>query len=152
MAKKKATKTARKAPKKASAAKPPGAADAIQRLDAEFMKAASAKNAAALVKAFYAPDAVLMPPNHALVEGRDNIQGFLQGLIDSGLTSIKLETTTTASAGDLAYGRGQYTLALSPPGGAPVQDVGKYVVVYRRQPNGAWRAVSDIFNSDQPGQ
>jgi ketosteroid isomerase-like protein len=149
MARKKATKTAKKAPKKAPA---PKAADAIRRLDAEFMKAANARNAGALVKAFYAPDAVLMPPNHAAVEGRANIQGFLQGLIDSGLTSIKLETTTIASAGNLAYGRGRYTLAMSPPGGAPVEDVGKYVVVYRREPSGAWRAVSDIFNSDRPAQ
>jgi ketosteroid isomerase-like protein len=152
MAKKKATKTAKKALKKAPAPKAPGAADAIRQLDTDFMKAANAKNAATLVKAFYAPDAVLMPPNHAAVEGRGNIQGFLQSLIDSGLTSIKLETTTIASAGDLAYGRGRYTLALSPPDGAPVEDVGKYVVVYRRQPGGAWRAVSDIFNSDRSTQ
>ena len=152
MAKKTATRSAKKAPKKAArraAPKPASAADTIHRLDAEFMKAANARNAAALVKAFYAPDAVLMPPNHGAVEGRAKIQGFLQGLIDSGLTSIKLETTTVASAGDLAYGRGRYTLDLTPPGGAPVQDVGKYIVVYRRQANGTWRAVSDIFNSDQ---
>ena len=32
---------------------------------------------------------------------------------------------------------------------ATFQDVGKYIVVYRRQANGTWRAVSDIFNSDQ---
>ena len=151
MAKKRSTKASR-SPKKAPARKPPGVTDAIHRLDAEFMKAANARNAGALVKAFYAADAVLMPPNHPAVEGRASIQGFLQGLIDSGLTSIKLETVSVSSADDLAYGRGRYTLALSPPEGAPVQDVGKYVVVYRRQPNGAWRAVSDIFNSDQPAQ
>src|SRR5262245_65864923 len=97
------------------------------------MKAANVKNAAALVKAFYAPDAVLMPPNHGAVEGRTKIAGFLQGLIDSGLTSIKLDTTTVTSAGDLAYGRGRYTLDLHPPGGTPIQDVGKYLVVYPRQ-------------------
>ena len=73
-------------------------------------------------------------------------------MIDSGLTSIKLDTTTVASAGDLAYGRGRYALDLTPPGGVPVQDVGKYIVVYRRQANGTWRAVSDIFNSDHPAQ
>ena len=155
MAKKKATKMAKKASKKA--AKPPApkvasAADAIHQLDAEFMKAASAKNAGSVVKAFYAPDAVLMPPGHPIVEGRASIQSFLQGLIDSGLTSIKLDTTTIASAGDLAYGRGRYALAISPPSGAPVQDEGKYVVVYRRQAGGAWRAVADIFNSDKAAQ
>ena len=149
MAKKKAaTRTAKKAPKKA-AKRPASAADAIRRLDAEFMKAADARNAGALVKAFYAADAVLMPPNHPIVEGRAKIQSFLQGLIDSGFTGIKLETTTVAGAGDLAYGRGRYTLSMAPPGGAPVQDVGKYIVTYRRQANGTWQAVADIFNSDQ---
>jgi len=155
MAKKTTSRTAKKAPKKAAKApapKPAGATDAIHQLDAEFMKAANAKNAGGVVKAFYAADAVLMPPGHAIVEGRANIQSFLQGLIDSGFTAIKLETTTVGSAGDLAYGRGHYTLSLAPPGGAPVQDVGKYIVVYRRQANGAWRAVADIFNSDQAAQ
>ena len=154
MAKKKATRSAKKGSMKAAkrtAPKAPRAADAIHQLDQEFMTAANARNAAALVKAFYASDAVLMPPNHGAVEGRAKIQEFLQGLMDSGLTSIKLETTSVASAGDLAYGRGRYALALSPSGGEPVQDVGKYIVVYRRQPNGTWRAVSDIFNSDEPG-
>ena len=152
MAKKTVTKAAKKTVKKAAkrpAAKPGGAADAIRRLDSEFMKAANAKNAGALVKAFYAEDAVLMPPNHPIVEGRADIQSFLQGLINSGFTGIKLETTTIASAGDLAYGRGRYNLSMSPPGGAPVEKVGKYVVAYRRQANGSWRAVADIFNGDQ---
>jgi ketosteroid isomerase-like protein len=153
MAKKKtATRTAKKAPKKAAKRPAPttaSAADAIRRLDAEFMKAADARNAGALVKAFYAADAVLMPPNHPIVEGRAKIQSFLQGLIDSGFTGIKLETTTVAGAGDLAYGRGRYTLSMAPPGRAPAEDIGKYIVTYRRQANGRWQAVADIFNSDQ---
>ena len=155
MAKKKkktASRTVKKAPNKAAKRPAPArarAADAIRRLDAEFMKAADARNAGALVKAFYAADAVLMPPNHPIVEGRANIQGFLQGLMDSGFTGIKLETTTVVDAGDLAYGRGRYTLSMAPPGGAPVQDVGKYIVTYRRQADGTWWAVADIFNSDQ---
>lgn len=150
MAKKMSKKTARKPVKKKMGEKPGGAAPAIQRLDVEFMKAVSARDAAALVRGFYAPDAVLMPPNRPIVEGREQIQGFLQGLMDSGLRGIKIETTSTASGGDLAYGRGRYTLSLAPPGGAPVHDTGKYVVVYGRQANGGWRAIADIFNSDQP--
>jgi ketosteroid isomerase-like protein len=117
------------------------------------MQAARNRDAGTLVKVFYAADAVLMPPNHPGVTGRKAIQDFLQGLIDGGLTSIKLETKVTASGGDLAYGRGRYTLSMSPAGAAaPVEDVGKYVLVYRRQPSGSWQAVADIFNSDQAGQ
>lgn len=131
-------------------AKPASADQAIHQLDADFMQAANAGNAAGLVKAFYSADAVLLPPNRPIVQGRRDIQGFLQGLMEAGLTAIKLETTSVASAGDLAYGRGRYTLSLNPPDGAPIEDRGKYVVVYRRQANGSWRAVADIFNSDQP--
>lgn len=155
MAKKVAPRKAKTARKKAPskpAVKGMGAADAIRRLDEEFMKAADARNAGAIVKAFYGSGAVLLPPNHPIVEGPAAIQRFFQGLLDGGFTSIKLETTTVASAGDLAYGRGRYVLAMSPPAGAPVQDTGKYVVVYRRQANGGWRAVEDIFNSDQGAQ
>lgn len=125
------------------------AEEAIRRLDEEFMKMAGAKDAAALVKAFYAEHAALLPPNHPIVEGRVNIQNFFQGLMDSGFKSIKLSTTTIESSGDLAYGRGVYQLSLTPPGGAPVEEQGKYVVAYRRQPDGSWRAVADIFNSDK---
>jgi ketosteroid isomerase-like protein len=153
MARKATTRTttrgsARK-PKKRARAKPPDASQAIRQLDGEFMRAAESRDAAALVRAFYASNAVLMPPNHAAVSGRTAIQEFLQGLMDGGLTRIKLETAVTASADDLAYGRGRYTLSMSPESGEPVEDVGKYIVVYRRQPNGPWRAVADIFNSDK---
>lgn len=156
MAKRVPRKPARKAPKgagkpaKKAAAKPGGAAAAIRRLDAAFMKAVNAKDVGALVAAFYAPDAALLPPNHPIAEGRDSIRGYLQGLVDAGLSGITLETTKIVSAGDLAYGRGRYTLTLSPPGGATVQNTGKYIVCYGRQANGSWRAVDDIFNSDNP--
>ncbi len=156
MARKSAKKPMKKMARRKSAPKGAGrldsAAATIRRLDAEFMRAANALDAGALVKAFYAKDAVLLPPNNPAVEGHDGIRQMLQGIMDGGMTSMKLETTTIASAGDLAYGRGRYSLSIQPPGGAPVTDVGKYVVVYRRQPGGTWRAVADIFNSDQPAQ
>jgi ketosteroid isomerase-like protein len=91
-----------------------------------------------------------MPPNHPLVSGKAAIQAFLQGLMDAGATAIRLDTQRIAATGDLAWGRGAYTLSMTPPGGAPVVDTGKYVVCYRRQPGGAWRAAADIFNSDGP--
>lgn len=121
---------------------------AIRRLDAEFMKAVAARDSSALVSAFYAHDAVLMPPGHPAVEGRDGIRAFLQGLIDAGASGIKLDTHTVVSAGNLAWGRGSYVLTVAPPAGVPGRDTGKYIVCYRRQPNGSWRAVADIFNSD----
>jgi len=64
--------------------------------------------------------------------------------------SLALDTTRVDSSGDLACGRGRYALTLAPPGAGQVQDIGTYVVVYRRNAAGQWRAVEDIFNSDAP--
>lgn len=159
MAKKMAKKTGRKATKRTARAAPrtaarrgPGAAEAIHRLGLAFMKGVSAKNSRALVSAFYASDAVLLPPNQPPVEGRENIRLALQGMMDAGVTSLKLDTIAVGSAGDLAWERARYTLSRTPPGGAPVQDVGKSLVVYRRQPSGQWRAIVDMYSSDQPAQ
>ncbi len=131
------------------ATKGTAAAAAIRRLDAEFMRTVNAKDAAALVAAFYAPDAVLMPPNQPAVKGRANIRAFFQKLIDQGLSNLQIRTTKIEGAGEFAYGRGTYTLVLTPPDAPPVNDAGKYVVVYRRQRDRSWKAVVDIYNSDQ---
>ena len=149
--KKAAARSVKKAPKKV-APKGPSAAEAIHKLGLAFMKGVSAKNSQALVAAFYAPDAVLMPPNQPPLEGGENIRLALQGMMDAGVTSLKLETIATGSSGDLAWERARYTLSMTPPGGAPVQDVGKSLVVYRRQPSGQWRALVDMYSSDQPAQ
>ena len=151
MAKKKVAKRvaqASKKPVKRAAAKSTGAAEAIQKLDTEFMKAANGKNASAMVKAFYAADAVLMPPNHPIVEGKAAIQQFLQGMMDWGSPVSRWRRPPRPPPVISACGQGRYALSLSPAGAAPIQDEGKYIVVYRRQPNGSWRAARDIFNSD----
>src|SRR5262249_22390187 len=144
MAKKRASKATKRTSKRKTATKRGGAletaAGAIRRLDEEFMRAAATGDGEALVDAFYARDAVLLPPNQPAAEGRENIRRVLQGLMDSGASSIKLETTVTGTAGGPAYGRRPATPSITPPQSAPVTDIGKYVVVYRRQ-RGQWRAV-----------
>jgi len=52
----------------------------------------------------------------------------------------------------LGQERGKYTLSMTPPGGAPIQDVGKSLVVFRRQPNDPWRAIVNMYSSDQSAQ
>ena len=54
-------------------------------------------------------------------------------------------------SGDVAYVRGHYAITVTPPGATrPVSDTGKYVTVSRRQPDGTWPILADMFNSDKP--
>ena len=122
----------------------------IRQLDMAFEQGVAAKDATAVANAYYTEDAVLLPPNHPVVEGRDNIATFLKGLMDQGGSAVKLEAIRIDSEGALAYVQGKYTLTIDLPDGNTTTDIGKYVVTYRRQDNGSWKVVTDIFNSDNP--
>ena len=52
---------------------------------------------------------------------------------------------------DWAFERGTYEITLTPKaGGQPMQDAGKYITVYRRQPDDIWAMARDIWNSSNP--
>lgn len=55
-----------------------------------------------------------------------------------------------AKAGDMAYEFGVYSLMLNGPDGKPMNDRGKYVVVWKKQTDGKWKVVADIINTDLP--
>ena len=121
----------------------------IRAMDAEFVRNVAAGDAEALVNAFYAEDAEVLPPHAPLLSGREAILAFWKGGLLAAGAQVSLDTRRIEESGDLAYGSGVYTLTMPAPGGGTTTDKGKYVVVYRRQANGEWRAVADIFNSDQ---
>lgn len=123
----------------------------IRAMDTEFVRNVNGGDVAALVSAFCAEDANVLPPHAPIVAGAAAIREFWQGMISAGLRMSVLEANRIEESGDLAYGSGVYELTVSPPGKGIVSDKGKYVVVYRRQPDGSWKAVADIFNSCLPG-
>jgi len=122
---------------------------ALQAMDREFEQNAHAKDAGGLVSAFYADDAQVFPPNQPVVSGSAEIRELWAGFLPV-LSRISLNTTRIEVSGDLACGSGTYEMTLTPPDGAVIEDRGKYVVVYRRQPGGSYKAIADIFNSSRP--
>ncbi len=120
------------------------------RAEAEAWFAAGAAKDAAKFATYYAPDANLFPPNEKIVSGKAAITTYWMnffkapGLVFNGRpTHIEV-----AKSGDLAYERGTFKLTMNGPDGKPATQVGKYVVVWKRQPDGKWKAYADIFNAD----
>ena len=122
----------------------------IHAMDEEFMRLLASRDVKQLTANFYAEDARLLPPNQAVIVGRPAIKQALEALIAGGLHKIILQTDKIETAGDFAYGIGRHQLTIKTASGAEIHDEGKYLVVYRRQQDGQWRAVADIFNSDLP--
>jgi len=122
----------------------------IHAMDEEFMRNLAARDVKQLTANFYAEDAQFLPANHPAIVGRLAIQQALEALLATGLHKLILRTDKIEVAEDFAYGTGKHQMTIKTPSGAEIHDEGKYLVVYRRQQDGQWRAVADIFNSDLP--
>lgn len=120
----------------------------VQALDREFERCVATGEIARIVNAFYAPDAQVMPAHQPPIRGHEAILAFWNAVKAAGMKAVKLDTQRIEAAGDLACGIGQYTLTLEPQPGQTVTDTGKFVVVYRRQPDGAWKAIADMFSTN----
>jgi uncharacterized protein (TIGR02246 family) len=122
---------------------------AIREIDRKFVAAVAAKDTAYLMS-LYASDAVLLPPNAAMVETREGIAKGWTDMMGAPGLEFALETTRIefSQAHDVAYETGAYTYAQdNPKGGARIQDHGKYLVVWRKTAGG-WQIVRDMWNSD----
>jgi ketosteroid isomerase-like protein len=66
--------------------------------------------------------------------------------------AIKMVTVKTefSDAGDLGYALGTYEQTAPDKSGALQNTVGKWMSVFRKQPDGSWGAVADTYNVDPP--
>jgi uncharacterized protein (TIGR02246 family) len=135
----------------ATPAAPAGLSDAdraaIDSLHGAFAAAAIAADFAR-VASFYTEDASVMAPNAPVATGRMAIQQTLGAFPPLG--DMKLLTSEIHGGGDLAAVRGTYVLLMAPPDSPAIADTGSYVEVWRKQADGQWLIVWDIFNSHKP--
>ncbi len=125
---------------------------AIGAADSAFAAASNAGNLDALV-AVYAADATLLPPNAPAMKGSEAIRGFWGGFLSAYEVEMELTSQEAEGRGDLAYVVGRYRFAATPKAKGPeLKDEGKYVEVLKRQADGSWKYVVDIYNSDLPAQ
>lgn len=128
-----------------------GAEAWIRSLDEQW-SATAARNDLEGTVAFYADDAVLLPPNAAPARDQKSIRESWAGLLGPNTAvSWKVAKVEVAKSGELGYLYGTYSLTIrDPKGGAPVNDTGKLVEIWKKQPDGKWKCIVDTYNSDLP--
>ena len=126
-------------------------AAAIRSADEQWT-AAAAKNDLEATVSFYAPDAVLLPPNAPLAADAKAIRESWAGILGPNMAvSWKPTKIEVAKSGDIGYLYGTYALTIKDPkGGAPINDTGKIVEIWRKQADGKWKCIVDTYNSDLP--
>jgi uncharacterized protein (TIGR02246 family) len=138
----------------------PDAADrvrgVIERHNANAVRWYAAGDVDSLISIF-AEDAWQMPPNNPALVGREAIRAYWRQALTWGKWAFTLQVQKVDVSGPLAVERGKYVLKFiagpaAPPGMPSFEDHGNYLVHWRREADGQWRAVADAPVSEVPMQ
>jgi uncharacterized protein (TIGR02246 family) len=119
---------------------------------AAFIKDWSGKDAN-LIAAHYADDGNVMVPNSPMMTGKDAIGKGLKDALADPNWSLTLQPVQVevSKGGDLGYTRGTYVLvATDPASKKPATEKGRFVTIFRKGPDGSWKAIQDMNNAEAP--
>jgi ketosteroid isomerase-like protein len=124
---------------------------AIRAADEQW-SAGAGKNDLEGTLAFYAGDAVVLPPNAPIAKDSKSIRDSWAGLLGPNTSvSWKASKVEVAKSGELGYLYGTYQLSIKDPKGGPgMSDTGKIVEIWKKQADGKWKCIVDMYNSDTP--
>jgi len=124
--------------------------EAALRAADEKWSATATKNDLEGTVAFYAGDAVLLPPNAPAAKDAKAIRANWASMLGpNSSVSWKITKVEASKSGDLGYVWGSYQLSIRDPQN-PVNDQGKFVEIWKKQGDGTWKCIVDTFNSDLP--
>jgi len=122
---------------------------AILAVDRELLEAVKAKDVDRFLST-YTDDVWVLPPNAPITTDKKLIRELWSGLFANSTLTWQVTRTEESSAGDLGYTIGLYEVTTNGPDGKPVTERGKYVGLWKKQPNGTWKQPVDIWNSNEP--
>ena len=101
---------------------------------------------------YYAPDATVYPPGMPVANGPAAIRAVLTPMTQAPGFALQFSPTKAnmTASGDLGYTSGTYALTMNDPTGRPTIERGKYLEVWKKQPDGTWKVLEDMFNADTP--
>lgn len=103
------------------------------------------------VVSHFSESAWQMPPNQPPSVGREAIRQYWRQAVQWGKWEFSFDVQTVDVSGNMAIERGKYTLRFTAGANAPfpsLTDHGNYLVEWRRDADGQWRAVADAPVSD----
>ena len=121
------------------------ATEGINETNKLFMDA-FADGDAEKVAGFYTANCRFLPDNSHAVDGRANVQGLLQSMMDGGVSSVELITWEVEDCGDTAVEVGRVVMRGDDD---EIVDDGKFIVIWKKE-NDGWRLHRDIVNSNLP--
>lgn len=121
----------------------------LMRISREWSEVAGSGNLEATL-AYWDDDAVMMPPGMPPLKGKQAIREFIEasaGIPGSAIRWEPLEAHVSPS-GDFAYLLERNQISFQDSTGVQVSEWNKVVTVWRKQADGSWKNVVDMWNAD----
>ena len=124
--------------------------NAVRAADSAWEKSFSGRDLEGAVAAVESAGSILAP-NAPIATGPEAIRTLFTGFYAIPGLNLHWQPTRieAAQSGELAFSSGGYVMTFTGPTG-PITDRGKYATVWRKQADGTWKVVVDVFNSDVP--
>ena len=122
---------------------------AIMKADSAWDKASEAKSADGWLN-FYAEDAIMMPPGDNACKDKASRETSIKKMFATPGVSLRFQTTKVevSKMGDLGYAVGVYQWSSKDANGKDYHEIGKYCETWKKQSDGNWKCVVDIWNAD----
>lgn len=121
---------------------------ALLARDAEWAGVASEGKDIDRIVSYWTDDAVIVPQGQPTAEGKPAIRSFVAASLQ--VPGFKIhwvsDQVTFSPDGKLAYLRGTNETTVTGPNGTPIKMPGRAVTIWRKDADGVWRCVVDIFN------
>ncbi len=125
------------------------AADEVRAADEAWLKVYSAKDLDKSV-AYFDEHGSMLAPNAPIATGKPAVAKAIAGDFAVGSVVWHADKAGVARSGDLGYTSGTYKFTLKDSSGKSSVDNGKYLTIWKRQKDGGWKVLFDMFNTDLP--
>jgi ketosteroid isomerase-like protein len=130
-----------------AAAAAPEAVESLKQADLDFCQATKARGLDGWMS-YFADDATGFPPDKPLINGKAALREYYSGMFARPGFQIDWRPVQAdvAVSNDLGYTIGTAEFEWLDKDGKRVESTGKYLTVWKKQPNGKWLVVADLGN------
>jgi ketosteroid isomerase-like protein len=99
---------------------------------------------------YWADDAVIMSPGQPPLKGKKAIREMIEST--SKIPGFKISweplSVSVSESGDLAYMIEKNQITVNDSSGKPINEFNKVVTIWRKEANGSWKNIVDMWNAD----
>jgi ketosteroid isomerase-like protein len=125
----------------------------IAKADSAWDKASEARSVEGWLS-FYSDDAIMMPPGEAVCKDKASRETSIKNMFAIPGVSLRFQSTKieVSRSGDLGYAAGVYQFSSKDAKGNTLNETGKYCETWKKQTDGNWKCIVDIWNADMPAK